>query len=202
MSKSLINIPTSRNTLSKTGSIRPDFCDVLERLAQQVDPGARVWRGSDLSAAQQSVTVLGTPLGRAEFVHAQLNQKLADHDTLLSRIPLMADVQSAWALLLHYAGARANYSCEWSDLNWSTISPQCGVMEMFGTHHPDKCGSRWNSESNSIPASGHGRNGSARCVSHQSTCFLGPVGLIVCPWFMTDTQRGHDDGPAAECRRL
>ena len=27
-------------------------------------------------------------------------------------------------------------------------------MEMFGTHHPDKCGSRWNSESNSIPASG------------------------------------------------
>ena len=53
--------------------------------------------------------MLGTPLGRAEFVHAQLNQKLADHDTLLSRIPLLADVQSAWALLLHRAGARANY---------------------------------------------------------------------------------------------
>ena len=53
--------------------------------------------------------MLGTPLGRAEFVHAQLNQKLADHDTLLSRIPLVADVQSAWALLLHCAGARANF---------------------------------------------------------------------------------------------
>ena len=67
-------------------------------LAQEVDPGARVWRGSELPAAQQSVTVLGTPPGKAEFVHAQLNQKLADHNTLLSRIPLVADVQSAWAL--------------------------------------------------------------------------------------------------------
>ena len=31
---------------------------------------------------------------------------------------------------------------------------------MFRTHHPDKCASRWNSESNSILASGRWRNGS------------------------------------------
>ena len=70
-----------------SGGIRPEFCDVLERLAQQVDAGARVRRRSDLPAAQQGVTVLGTPLGRAEFVDAQLNQKLADDDALLSRTP-------------------------------------------------------------------------------------------------------------------
>ena len=72
-----------------------------------MDPGG--FGGSDLPAAQQGVTVFGTPLGRAEFVHAQLNQKLADHDALLSRIPLVADVQSAWALLLCCAGPRANF---------------------------------------------------------------------------------------------
>ena len=81
-----------------SGGIRPDFCDVLEQQA-----GIRVAG----SAARRHV--LGTPLGKAEFVHAQLNQKLANHDTLFSRIPLLADVQSAWALLLHCAGARANY---------------------------------------------------------------------------------------------
>ena len=33
-----------------SGGICPEFCDVLERLAQQVDPGARVWRRSVLPA--------------------------------------------------------------------------------------------------------------------------------------------------------
>ena len=92
------------------GSIRPEFCDVLERLAQEVDPGARAWRGSDLLAAQQGVVVLGTPLGRAEFVHAQLNQKLADHEILFC-IPLLADVQSAWALLLCRGTGQLHVAC-------------------------------------------------------------------------------------------
>ena len=53
--------------------------------------------------------MLGTLLGSAEFVHAQLNQKLVEHEVLLSRIPLLSDVQSAWwFLLLYCAGARAN----------------------------------------------------------------------------------------------
>ena len=127
------------------GGTRPEFCDVLERLAQQVDPGARVWRGLDLPAAQQHTSWQGGG--------SQLNQKLADHDTLLSRISLVV-VQSAWALL-NCAGARANYMLR-------VVRPELVhdfAEEMLGTHHPHKCGSRWNSESNSIPASG--RNGSA-----------------------------------------
>ena len=58
---------------------------------------------------QQGITVLGTPLGSVEFVQAHLQKTLADHDTLFSRIPLLDDTQSAWALLLHCAGSRANY---------------------------------------------------------------------------------------------
>ena len=36
---------------------------------------------------------------------------MAEHEVLLSRIPLVEDVQSAWVLLLHCAGGgeRANY---------------------------------------------------------------------------------------------
>ena len=53
--------------------------------------------------------VLGTPLGHVDYVQTQLTQKLAEHDVLLQRIPLVTDVQSAWSLLLHCAGGRANY---------------------------------------------------------------------------------------------
>ena len=38
----LIRINGSKTQVWNSGGIRPDFCDVLERLAQQVDPGARV----------------------------------------------------------------------------------------------------------------------------------------------------------------
>ena len=67
-----IRINGGKTQVWNSGGICPDFCDVLERLAQQVDPAARVWRGSDLPAAQQGVTVLGTPLGRARslFTHS------------------------------------------------------------------------------------------------------------------------------------
>ena len=53
--------------------------------------------------------MLGTPLGHPDFVRAQLVETTRRHQTLLDRIPAVRDVQSAWALLLHCAGARANY---------------------------------------------------------------------------------------------
>ena len=40
--------------------MRPEFCDVLERIAQVANPEARVWRGSGLLAAQIGIRVLGT----------------------------------------------------------------------------------------------------------------------------------------------
>ena len=67
--------------------------------------------GEDQESQQQSVAsaFLGTPLGHADYVQEQLNLTLGKHNVLLSRIPLIEDVQSAWSLSVHCAGARANY---------------------------------------------------------------------------------------------
>ena len=75
-------------------------CDLLERIAQQSDPEAREWPGSELPMDQQGVTILGTPLGHPDFVSAQLQRKTQDHRILLERILAVTDVQSAWSLLL------------------------------------------------------------------------------------------------------
>ena len=57
------------------------------------------------SSWHQSV---GTPLGHQDFVRAQFEILSAHHHTLLARIPMVEDVQSAWLLLVHCASARAN----------------------------------------------------------------------------------------------
>ena len=85
---------------------RPAGCDLLERIAQQSDLEARVWRGSELPLDQK---ILGTPLGHRDFISAQLQQKMQNHRILLERIPAVTDVQSAWSLLPRCASARANY---------------------------------------------------------------------------------------------
>ena len=48
--------------------VRPVGCDMLQRLAEQHDPEARVWTGSEVPAAEQGIIILGTPLGHDEFV--------------------------------------------------------------------------------------------------------------------------------------
>ena len=50
--------------------VRPAGCDMLQRLAEQHDPEARVWTGSEVPAAEQGIIILGTPLGHDEFVRA------------------------------------------------------------------------------------------------------------------------------------
>ena len=83
-----------------------------KRIAQAADPRARVWRGSgetDLPPSQQGIVVLGAPLGDPAFIQAHLDKKVAEQRTLLERIPLVADLQSAWLILLHCASAKANY---------------------------------------------------------------------------------------------
>ena len=91
-----------------SGGERPEFCNVLERVAQIADPEARVWRGSGLPTTEQGIRVLGTPLGHVDYVETQLRDRLEDHQVLLNRIPEVQDLQTAWALLLHCASARAN----------------------------------------------------------------------------------------------
>ena len=58
---------------------------------------------SKVLAAEQGIIILGTPLGHDEFVRRQLELKSREHELLLSRSPSLADLQSAWALLLNCA---------------------------------------------------------------------------------------------------
>ena len=60
------------------------------------DPDARVWKGSGLPTSEQGVRILGTPVGDPDFVQAFLRKVLEEHDVLLSRIPMVEDLQSAW----------------------------------------------------------------------------------------------------------
>ena len=100
--------PRGKTQLWNRAGTRPIVCDRLERAAQAVNPNARVWRGSLLPTDRQGIKVLGTPLGHFDFVARHLQAVVAEHQTLLDRIPRVKDLQSA-GLLLHCASARANY---------------------------------------------------------------------------------------------
>ena len=83
---------------------------MLTRAARALNPDAVFWRGDHrLPVVQQGVVVLGSPVGHDEFIKAKLMSKVTEHQTLLERIPLVRDVQSAWLLLLFCAATRANY---------------------------------------------------------------------------------------------
>ena len=87
---------------------RPLDC---EHLSHKVDGTPNdVWRGDPgLPSHKQGVTILGTPLGRAEFVEGHLAEKIEEHGILLDRISKVTDLQSAWLLLLFCTASRANY---------------------------------------------------------------------------------------------
>ena len=109
---SRIRVHSGKTQVWNRGGVRPNVCDVLERIARAADPDARVWRGSgdtDLLEAQQGMKVLGTPLGHPSYVEAYLQKKVRDQQTFLERIPAVQDLQSSWSLLVHCASARSNY---------------------------------------------------------------------------------------------
>ena len=57
---------------------RPLNCEHLFRKADGTPND--VWRGDPgLPSHKQGVTILGTPLGRAEFVEGQLGEKIEEH---------------------------------------------------------------------------------------------------------------------------
>ena len=73
----------------------------------QRDP---IWVGSwAMPEERQGLIVLGTPIGREEFVRRELREKRLEHDRLLERIPALPSLQSAWLLLLMCASPRPNY---------------------------------------------------------------------------------------------
>ena len=63
-----ININGGKTQVWNAAGIRPRACNELERIAQEVDPTARVWRGSHSPLVLQGITVLGTPLSSVEFL--------------------------------------------------------------------------------------------------------------------------------------
>ena len=89
----------------KLAGMKPDIYEELQRLAEVAKPGARVWRGSELSTEEQGIKV---SCGTQGF-HQHLEKVLEQHQVLLNGIPRVPDLQSAWLILLHCASARANY---------------------------------------------------------------------------------------------
>ena len=104
-----IHVHVGKTKIWNRAGNRPAICDMLERIAQRVNPRAKVWRGSQVPTADQGMRVLGTPLGHEDYVARHLESVAEEQRVLLERIPRVHDVQSAWLLLLHCASARANY---------------------------------------------------------------------------------------------
>ena len=136
---------------------RPPACNLLERIAQASDPEGRVWKGSGVPLDEHR----GSPFWALHWdiphcMQAFLRRVTVEHEVLLSRIPLVEDVQSAWALLLHCAGGRANFMLRAVSLRWSVVL----VVDMSVLHF-ERCG-RWR-----LPRCGPGRLGiEGRSVDH------------------------------------
>ena len=120
-----IRVHTGKTKVWNRVGIRPVVCDVLERIVRTENPHATVWTGSDIPSHQQGVKILGTPLGHSDFVAAHLRRVSAEHQDL-QRIPSVADVQSAWLLLLHCVAARACFQLR-------VVGPS--AVEEFARHH-------------------------------------------------------------------
>ena len=89
--------------------------------------GPEVWVGNTtLPREQQGITILGAPLGTAEYVAQQLLHSTQSHQALLERIPTVDDLQSAWLLLLFCASPRCNHTLR-------TTPPQ--LTQDFATRH-------------------------------------------------------------------
>ena len=72
------------------------------------DPDAQILFGDHgAPESERGIRVQGTPLGSNALVRAQLQAIGESHELLLSRIPAIQDLQSAWLLLLFCAATRA-----------------------------------------------------------------------------------------------
>ena len=167
-----ISVHHGKTCIWNRGGVIPDRCDELEAAARAVHPRARVWRGShDDRFEEQGITILGTPVGRPEFVERELAKILADHSELLTRILEVQDLQCAWLLLLFCGGGRANFYIR-------TVRPE--LTAAFSGRSGSQC------EGNRNLAFG-GREVGLRSASRLRE--IGPVGLISSTWFGHEIMR-------------
>ena len=94
-----------------TSGVRPDGCDILQRIAVQSDPNAIVWRSSDVPTQQQRIKILGTPLGHHDFVQNHLERVADEHQQFLDLLPTVPNLQSSWLLLVHCASSDGRTVC-------------------------------------------------------------------------------------------
>ena len=162
------------------------------------DPNARVWKGSGLPTSEQGVCILGTPVGDPDFVQAFLRKVLEEHDVLLSRIPMVEDLQSAWVFFVHCAGGRANYMLRvvrpeavqtfaegHSDGLWSCLRNILGVILDTNPMFRDIA--------TMLPSLGG--MGLRNAVLHKSCGILGKLGRLPFYGPRTTPRDCHDDSP-------
>ena len=87
---------------SSAGGAPPD--DVVA-LATRENP---VWM-ADAPDHLNGLVVLGTPLGRQDFVRAHAEKRMEEEQQLLDKLPRIPDLQCAWLLLSYCAVPRANH---------------------------------------------------------------------------------------------
>ena len=120
-----IRVHMGKTKVWNSGGVRPIACDMLERIARENEP-----RGQVRSVNEGSVC--WEPLGHPDVVAAHLQKILVEHRTRLGKIPLLSDLQSAWALLLHCASGRANYQLRsvrpntWWQSSQQGMTKECG----------------------------------------------------------------------------
>ena len=110
----------------------PQGCEVLEDAARRDDPEAVVWKGNpELPHSQQGIKILGTPVGRKEFVEHELESRANTHAELLEKIPHVKDLQCAWLILL-YCGVSRDHSLHFAQRHeeqiWRCLTTLIGVV--------------------------------------------------------------------------
>ena len=137
-----IQVNHGKTQVWNRSGVRPTHCDHL--FFRTDGQPNEVWRGDPaLPFHKQGVTILGTPLGHPAFVQAQLSEKVAEHATLLERIPVLGSC-SCFALHQEQTASFVFFT-----LNTASISRCVMTLESEGASNscctsqcPMKCG-KW-----------------------------------------------------------
>ena len=134
---------------------------------------------------ERGIKILGTPIGHLEHARRFLVTLSDEHQTLLSQILLVGDVQEALLLLAHCAAGRATSSLWCVDADSGRVRQEArpghvGVLAFHSARQPRGLGRR--NEGHRRVANVFGRFGCPWCLRQR-----GPLGRTGCPrsWSIT-----------------